>query len=53
MQTHLYLVILGMLEDSTDIKRLPLKFNQKARWLNKIINTSQFRKPIFKISEGE
>lgn len=33
-----------MLGDSVDIKKLPVKFNQKALWLNTIINIS----PLFK-----
>lgn len=42
-----------MLIDSVDIKRLPVKFNQKALQLNIIINTSHLLKTNFQKSLKE
>lgn len=39
-----------MLGDSADIKRLPVKLNQKALWLNVTINTSHLFKTNFQKS---
>lgn len=36
-----------MAGDSADIKRLPVKLNQKAVWLNITINTSHLLKTNF------
>lgn len=39
-----------MLGDSADIKRLPVKLNQKALWLNITINISHLFKTNFQKS---